>query len=60
MPPSRRPLRYWESEPGWLRETRNRYYETSIALEKLIDRICRTDSGMAFHYRVRARTRRST
>jgi hypothetical protein len=53
-------IRFPDPSPSWLREAHDRYYGTSIALEKLIDRICRTDSGMKFHYRVRARTRRST
>lgn len=54
-----RGLRFPDPSPAWLTATRDAYYRPKIRLEALVGRICRTDAGMAFHYRVRAHGRRS-
>jgi hypothetical protein len=41
-------------EPEWVRIARDAYYEHRMWLEALENRLCRSDAGMAFVYRVRA------
>jgi hypothetical protein len=41
-------------EPEWVRIARDAYYEHRVWLEALENRLCRSDAGMAFVYRVRA------
>lgn len=40
-------------EPDWVRRCRETYYEPMIRLRELEGRICATDSGMDWLYRVK-------
>lgn len=48
-------LAFGPREPDWCRIARNNYWRRWIALRNLEERICSTNSGMAWFYRVRSR-----
>lgn len=54
---AQRSVRFPDPDPRWLALARDAYYRPRVRREKLIARVCRTDSGMAWHFRVSERTR---